>query len=298
MKPDFSKIRTYPIKERQNKFTIDQMIPLDFELSIEDQSLERVAEAIHQTQKFKGKVVFMMGGAVIKVGCSAMIIDMMKRGYIHHIAVNGSVSIHDFEIALIGATSEDVEEGLIDGQFGMAEETGRYLNEAAIEGYKQGMGYGQAVGKKIADLDLPYKDQSVFYAAYQMNIPITVHVAIGGDIIHQHPTCDGAALGATSYEDFKRLTETVTELANGVVLNFGSAVVMPEAFLKALTIARNLGSDVKSFVVGNFDFIDMYRPRTRLLEWPARLGCYTYDFRMNHAESMPAIYRHLMDREK
>ncbi|NQU65988.1 MAG: hypothetical protein HQ517_17140 [SAR324 cluster bacterium] len=291
---DFNKIETYPISQRPNKFQLKDMIPLDNDRWIADDNLKSVAMAIMDAKQRAAKVVIMLGGAVVKVGCSLLLIDLMKKGFIDHIAVNGAVSIHDFEVALIGETSEDVERGLEDGAFGMVEETGRFLNEAINDGHRRNTGYGLAVGEKIAALDLAYKNASLFFNAFELNIPITVHVAIGGDIIHQHPTCDGAALGSTSFKDFKILTESVSQLKGGVLLNIGSAVNLPEVFLKALTIARNLKYDVRAFTTANFDFFDMYRPRTRLLEWPRKLGCTAYDIRANHSESIPTLHYHIL----
>jgi len=294
---DFSKIKTYPIKERQNKFSVKDLIPLDHSLHMQNRGIEAVAAAILAAKKSSGKVILMMGGAVIKVGCSRILIDLMEKGFIDHIAGNGAVSIHDFEVAMIGETSEDVERGLEDGTFGMVEETGKYLNAAISHGHQNQLGYGASVGKMIEDLDLPHKAQSLFYQAHRLKIPITVHVSIGQDIIHQHPACDGEALGATSFLDFKYLTDSVSKLGNGVLLNFGSAVSMPEVFLKALTIVRNLKIDVREFTTANFDFLDMYRPRTRLLEWPKTLGCEAFDIRADHNESIPTLHR-LLTAEK
>ncbi len=291
MMVDFSRIKTYPIKERQNKFSLRDMIPLDNSKSIDDPSIERIVEAIVQARRKKGKTIVMLGGAVIKVGCSLLLIDLMEKGCIDHIAVNGAVSIHDFEVAMIGETSEDVSRGLEEGTFGMVEETGRHLNEAIKKGHRQNWGYGYSVANKIGEMNAPNKSQSLFFNANRLKIPITVHVAIGGDIIHQHPSCDGAALGGTSFHDFKRLTASVSNLKNGVLLNIGSAVNLPEVFLKALTIVRNLKYDVRDFTTANFDFFDMYRPRTRLLEWPQQLGCQSYDIRANHNESIPTLHR-------
>jgi len=282
---DFKNIKTYPIQERQNKFQLKDMIALDNNRRIDDENLKSVAAAIVNSKQSGGKIMIMLGGAVVKVGCSLLLIDLMKKGFIDHIAVNGAVSIHDFEVALIGETSEDVE---------MVEETSRFLNEAIIDGYRRDTGYGAAVGEKIAALDLPHKSASLFFNAFELNIPVTVHVAIGGDIIHQHPTCDGAALGGASYKDFKILIESVAKLKGGVLLNIGSAVNLPEVFLKALTIARNLKYDVRDFTTANFDFFDMYRPRTRLLEWPRKLGCQTYDIRADHSESIPTLHHHIL----
>lgn len=291
---DFSKITTYPIKDRANKFTLDDMIPLDNPICIEQPDIDKIADSIVQANNQGKKVIIMLGGAVVKVGCSSLLIDLMEKGFIHHIAVNGAVSIHDFEVALIGETSEDVERGLEEGLFGMVEETGRYLNEAIKEGHSKNQGYGLSVGQKIDALDLPYKSHSILYSAFSLGIPLTAHIAIGGDIIHQHPSCDGAALGSTSFHDFKILTGSVAGLRGGALLNFGSAVNLPEAFLKALTIARNLKFDVRDFLAANFDFLNMYRPRTRLLQWPKKLGCDTYDIRANHNESLPTLHKGIL----
>lgn len=292
---DFNRITTYPIQERQNKFSVKEMIPLDrqVESDCKDQ-IAAIARAMVEAKKKSAKILFMLGGAVVKVGCSELLIDLMKRGFIDHLAVNGAVSIHDFEVAMIGETSEDVERGLEDGTFGMVEETGRLLNEAINRGYQDGIGYGLAVGKQIKALELPHKEVSLFYNAVELGIPISVHVAVGGDIIHQHPSCNGAALGETSFRDFKLLTESVAGLSEGMLLNFGSAVNLPEAFLKALTIVRNLKIDVRQFGTANFDFLNMYRPRTRLLEWPKRLGCKAYDIRANHNVSLPLLRQHIL----
>ena len=292
---DFNRITTYPIQERQNKFSVKEMIPLDrqVESDCEDQ-IAAIARAMVEAKKKSAKILFMLGGAVVKVGCSELLIDLMKRGFIDHLAVNGAVSIHDFEVAMIGETSEDVERGLEDGTFGMVEETGRLLNEAINRGYQDGIGYGLAVGKQIKALDLPHKEVSLFYNALELGIPISVHVAVGGDIIHQHPSCNGAALGETSFRDFKLLSESVAGLSEGMLLNFGSAVNLPEAFLKALTIVRNLKIDVRQFGTANFDFLNMYRPRTRLLEWPKKLGCKAYDIRANHNVSLPLLRQHIL----
>lgn len=293
---DFNKIKTYPISERQNKFSLNEMIPLDQQVTSEEQEkIQKIADAVLKAKKQSANNIFMLGGAVVKVGCSAVLIDLMEKGFISHLAVNGAVSIHDFEVAFIGETSEDVERGLEDGVFGMVEETGRFMNEAINQGLEEGLGYGEAIGKKIEQMDLPYKENSILYQAYRMKIPVTVHIAIGGDIIHQHPLCNGAALGETSFIDFKILTQSVTRLSQGTLLNFGSAVNLPEAFLKALTIARNLKHDVRSFTAANFDFLNMYRPRTRLLEWPKSLGCETLDIRDNHNITLPLLRQFIVN---
>jgi deoxyhypusine synthase len=288
---DFDKIKTYPLASRKNKFSISQMIPLCNEIQFENEALGELALDIMDAKAKSAPIVFMLGGAVIKEGCSALLIDLMKNGFMTHMAMNGSVTIHDFELAFIGETSEDVLGGLFDGSFGMIEETGAHMNAAIIKGYERGKGYGLAIAEKIEELSLKHKEISVVYQAKKMNVKTTVHVAIGGDIIHQHPTCSGAALGATSYEDFKILTETMTTIKNGVVVNIGSAVIMPEVFLKALTIARNLGYRHNEFTVANFDFLDMYRPRTRVLEWPKSLGAKAYYVKGRHSQTIPKLHK-------
>lgn len=290
---NFKDINTYPISERINKFTLDDMIPLQNSHRINGTLLDQLAQQILERKKRGGKVMVMLGGAVIKTGCGRLLIDLVERGLIDHVAGNGAVSIHDFEIALIGETSEDVVNGLSDGTFGMVEETGAMMNEAINTGAAAGLGYGEAIARYIDTHALPYRHESLLYRAWKKGIPVTIHVAVGGDIIHQHPSADGAALGGTSFTDFKYMTETVSTLAGGALLNIGSAVNMPEAFLKSLTIARNLKQDVRDFAIANFDFMDMYRPRTRLLEWPQALDCPTYDVRAGHDVSIPTLHRFL-----
>jgi deoxyhypusine synthase len=290
---DFSKIRTYPIASRKNKVHLSDMIPLANTIEFKNEELEKLARAIRAAKANKSPVVFMLGGAVIKEGCSLLLIDLMKKGFITHLAMNGSVSIHDFEIAMIGETSESVQDGLIDGSFGMIEETGALMNAAINKGYKAGKGYGQAIGEKIKELSLKFKESSILYQALAMGIKTTSHVAIGGDIIHQHPSCSGAALGATSFKDFESLAETMTHIENGVVVNVGSAVIMPEVFLKALTIARNLGFRHNDFTVANLDFLDMYRPKTRVLEWPKLLGATAFGVKGRHSETIPQLHKYL-----
>jgi len=263
---DFSKIKTYPISKRGNKAEIKEFSKLgDIEEIIPDifagSQFKEMVDATAKAVKNKKQVIVMMGGHVIKCGLSLLIIDLMRKKAITHIAMNGAASIHDFEIAFQGATSEDVQKGLKDGSFGMVEETGKYMNEAINEAYNETNGQGFALGRKIVDSNYKNKEFSILAFGYENKIPISVHVAIGTDIIHQHPSCNGAATGETTYRDFKLLTESVSKLEGGVILNFGSAVVLPEVFLKALTIARNLGNNVKKFTAVNFDMYSQYRPK-------------------------------------
>lgn len=239
-------------------------------------------------------IIVMMGAHVIKTGMSLLIIDLMKKGKISHIAMNGAGPIHDFEIALIGETSEYVEQTIEDGTFGMIEETGRTLNDAIKEGAKNDFGLGYSIGRKINDLNLPNREYSILYWAYRLNIPLTVHVAIGTDIIHQHPSCDGAAIGKTSYKDFRIFCESVSKLEGGVLLNIGCAVVLPEVFLKALTIARNLGFNVKNITTANLDMLDHYRPRQNVVTRPTSLGGKGFIIIGNHQLTVPSLHKRLI----
>ncbi len=213
-------------------------------------------------------VILGMGAHPIKVGLSPLIIDLMRKGIITALATNGACIIHDFEISFIGHTSEDVGKELCSGTFGMARETGRYLNRAINEGAKKGNGIGKAVGEMIYRSKFKFKGKSVFASAYEHDIPATVHVAIGTDIIHMHPDADGAAIGEGSFRDFRLFTSVVSDLEGGVYVNLGSAVLMPEVFLKALTIARNLGNKVENITTVNMDFIQHYRPTANVLKRP------------------------------
>lgn len=292
---DFSKIKTYPIKDRKNKFSINDSVSLDNTKNVIDNSdVKKIAENIVKAAEYRKQVIFMFGGHIIKLGLSGFIIDLMKKKIIKHIAVNGAVSIHDFEIAMIGETSEDVAHYIEDGSFGMVEETGRLMNDAIKKGAKQGLGYGESISKKISDSDFKFKDKSIFYWAYKLKIPITVHIAIGSDIIHQHPSCSGEALGKASYNDFKIFTDTVSRLKDGVVLNIGSSVILPETFLKALTISRNLGYDVKDFTAANFDMEKQYRPRVNVVERPVMKGGQGYYVVERHEKTIPTLYNEIM----
>jgi hypothetical protein len=213
----------------------------------------------------------------------------MKRGVISCLAMNGAGIIHDLELALVGKTSEEVEAGIDTGSFGMARDTAELLNGAIAHGAKQGIGLGQAVGDLICHGAFPHKTMSLLATGSRLGIPITVHVAIGTDIIHMHPSADGAAIGATSLEDFKRLTSVVAHLDGGVYLNLGSAVLMPEVFLKALTIARNLGHRVVDFTTVNMDFLQQYRPITNVVRRPTQAGGHGYTLTGHHEIMFPLL---------
>ena len=209
-----------------------------------------------------------MGAHPIKVGLSPLIIDFMERGIIDALALNGAGIIHDFELAYMGETSEDVAASLKDGSFGMGEETGAFINAAIIEGTRLNLGVGAAVGNAIVKNHLPYRRLSILATASRLGIPVTCHIAIGTDIIHMHPKADGKALGDCSLRDFRTLTSVVATLGGGVYLNFGSAVILPEVFLKAVSLARNLGNAVENLTTVNLDFLQHYRPLTNVVSRP------------------------------
>ena len=283
---DFSRLKTVSIARRNNKVapTVFAHPPgTDSSFGAFWESLPDVLAAqdlrylVGQLARAAGRhaVVAMLGGHVIKVGLGPLLIELMRRHVITHVALNGSAAIHDFELAAYGGTSEDVAAGLKDGSFGMAEETGRDMNAGIAEGARDGRGMGEALAEYLRRRrTLAAPDVSVLVACATLGVPVTVHAAVGADIIHQHPTADGAALGATSHRDFKRLAEALPALeGGGVVLNLGSAVVMPEVFLKALSIARNLHDGKPTgFTACDCDMERHYRPRVNVVERPTQGG--------------------------
>ena len=293
---DFNKIKTIPINQRKNKVKLSDLIkPENSKISIKSKDFDELSNEIIKSHKNKKQIILMMGAHVIKVGMSLLIIDLMKKGVINHIAMNGAGPIHDFELALIGETSEYVEKTIEDGTFGMIEETGKCINEAINEGSKKNYGMGHVIGKKIDEMNLPHKECSILYNAYKLKIPVTVHVAIGTDIIHQLPSCNGASLGKTSYQDFKIFAESVSKLEGGVILNIGSSVILPEVFLKALTIARNLGYKVAKITAANLDMIDHYRPRENVVNRPTSLGGKGFMIIEKHEKTIPSLHRKIVD---
>ena len=280
---DFEKINRYPLADRANKVNVSDFLSLPdlskmpcildlFPDVLQGSDLRQAARQIAGAHRDGKKFIFMMGAHLIKNGLSPLIIEMIDAGVISHVATNGAGAIHDFEIAFIGATSEDVGAALEDGSFGMAWETGTYLNAAYVEGMKVGLGMGASQAAMIEKMNLPHKEHSLFYRAAKKGVPVTVHTSIGTDIIHQHPECDGAALGETSYRDFKTFAKSVSGLEGGAVINQASAVLMPEVFLKALTVCRNLGHKVEDFTAINLDMFDHYRPRVNVLSRPTQKG--------------------------
>jgi deoxyhypusine synthase len=234
--------------------------------------LRDLARRIATARRSNRMVLLQMGAHPIKVGLSPLICALIRDGIITGLATNGAAMIHDFELAFAGRTSEDVGEGLVDGSFGMAEETGRMLNEFAQIAAREGRGYGEIVGREILRRDFKFREASIFATAFAKGIPATIHVAIGADIVHMHPAADGAVIGAATLADFHRLTGVVGELSRGVVVNLGSAVLMPEVFMKALNLARNLGCTIENFTAADMDFIRHYRPRMNVVERPTQGG--------------------------
>jgi hypothetical protein len=277
---DLSDVRTYPLASRRSKARVEDFAhpcPPDATVAALVDSLPNVlaaadfravVHAVADAVRSGRGVVWGLGAHVVKTGLGPVLIDLMERGCVSAIATNGAAVIHDFEIGLSGATSEDVDAALGPGQFGMADETGRLLNTAINEGVAGGLGIGQAVGQYLARTAPPFADKSLLAAAARLQIPVTVHVAIGTDIIHMHPAASGEALGAGSLRDFRYFVSNVARLAGGVYLNCGSAVVLPEVFLKAVAIARNRGVSLDGLTTVNLDFIRSYRPTTNVVMRP------------------------------
>jgi phosphoheptose isomerase len=308
---DLTQVKTYPLVKRENRVALEDLIlPTTPYQQIENPELLEVSFRIAEARKKGRPVIVMFGGHVIKRGLAPLLVDLLNRGVITHLASNGAATIHDFEIAFQGHTSEDVLKSLEDGSFGMAEETGLLMNLAIQRGANEGMGLGEALGRLIAeDPRFIYRENSVLYTAYKLGIPYTVHVAIGTDIIHQHPRADFVALGWASGQDFKIFTRAVCDLEGGVFCNFGSSVIGPEVFLKAISIARNLGHTVKVFTTANFDLIPLgdyrkpvsdddpdyyYRPRKNIVNRPVALGGRGYHITGDHRDTLPNLYHQVV----
>jgi deoxyhypusine synthase len=259
------------------------------------QNLKAIARKIADCHRKNQTVLLGMGAHPIKVGLSPLIIDFMEHGIIHAVALNGAGVIHDFEIAYMGETSEDVAATLKDGSFGMGEETGAFINQAISDGAKNRWGIGAAVGQAILANRLPHRKLSILATAARLGIPVTSHIAVGTDIIHMHPKTDGKALGDCSLRDFRTLTSVVATLNRGVYLNFGSAVILPEVFLKAISLARNLGHPVKHLTTVNLDFLQHYRPITNVVQRPTMNGGKGYHL-TGHLEIMvPLLFAAVLE---
>jgi hypothetical protein len=297
-------VRTVPLAVRQNKVSArdfaqppgadrsfrafldalpDVLVARDF---------RAVVHAVADAARRARGVVVMLGGHVVKTGLAPVLIELMRRGVVTHVAMNGSGAIHDYEVARFGATSEDVAAGLKDGTFGMAEETGREMNDAFIAGMRDGIGMGETLGRALAErTTLANGELSILLAARRLGVPLTVHAALGAEIIHQHPAANGAAIGDTSHRDFRRLAHSLVRLDDGgVVLNLGSAVIMPEVFLKALTIARNLGGGKpENFTSVDLDMQRHYRPRMNVVQRPTLHSGKGYEITGHHEIMVPML---------
>jgi len=281
---DFSRIRTYPIRERPNKVHLDELAQVwrtgggvtqfidSLPRILVGNDFRAIVDDTVTAVRDKKPVVIMMGAHTIKCGLNPIFVDLIKRGVISAVALNGAGAIHDFELAYIGETSEDVQRGLDDGSFGMIDETGQLMNQALAAGVKQGIGAGRALGEAIVTGRFRNRELSILHQGVARNVPVTVHIAIGTDIIHQHPSTDGSVLGEATYLDFQKFAAVVAMLEGGIVFNIGSAVVLPEVFLKALTVARNLGHKVENFTTVTFDMVRHYRPTENVVRRPTHKG--------------------------
>ena len=310
---DRSKLRLRPLAERNHDMDADYVLPLDAAVDFEHPHLETVVRATREARERGAARILMMGAHVIKMGVSRHVIDLLEKGVLTHIAVNGAGAIHDYELARIGATTESVAHYIRDGEFGLWEETG-LLNDWAAEAARLELGLGENVGRRIVESDYPYKDLSIFAAAYRLSIPVTVHVGIGYDIIHQHPNCDGGALGESSYRDFLIFTRAVEVLEGGVMLNFGSAIMGPEVYLKALSMARNVARredrEIRDFTTAVFDLVPIegdyhkelpktdpgyyFRPHKTILVRTVADGGKSYYLRGDHRKALPAFHNAIL----
>lgn len=314
MQLDYSGVTTYSAENRHNLVRIDTLYTPGIS-EIPAWNARGFDEFVARMKAAKAgdrQMIFSMGAHVIKCGLSRYLIALMKAGYITHLAGNGACSIHDFELAYLGGTSEHVPTAIEDGSFGMWEQTGRWMNEAIQAGAAEGLGYGESLGKYIDEHSerFPYRDDCVLYNAYKLDIPATYHIALGTDIIHQHPICDFEAIGKASGIDFHKMCWSVAHLDKGVYMNFGSGVIGPEVFLKALSIARNLGYPTFDITTANFDLIDLgdyrrslgydnpqyyYRPRKNIVNRPVSCGGKGWHFCGDHQQTIPNLYAKLLE---
>lgn len=305
---DLEGLDTYPLASRESKVGIEQLGKLtekgtsfrDFWERLPDilaaSELRELTKRIQSARANERAILWGLGAHVVKVGLSPVIVELMDRGYVSGLALNGAGIIHDFELAMVGQTSEEVADGLGDGKFGMAEETGTLLNEAIVRGAEGGIGLGEAVGALLTEKDPPHKETSLLWNAFRHAIPVTVHVAVGTDIIHMHPQASGEAIGKTSLQDFKLFASVVRGLdGGGAYLNVGSAVLLPEVFLKAVSVVRNLGYSLTDFSTANFDFIRHYRPRVNVVQRPVTGAGRGFELIGHHEILLPLLATALVD---
>ncbi len=307
-KIDISKVKTLKVEQRKTKADISRLgKPSSQGLSFPEflktlpdclkaRDLLFVADKIARAYRGKRPVVWMMGAHSVKVGLSDILIDLVEQGFISHLAANGAFAIHDLEMAFFGRTSEEVADGLSDGSFGMVEETPRLIFEAAADSRAADLGLGEGLGRFICDKKAQYSKHSVLQACYSMGVPATIHVAIGTDTICQHPGFDGALFGGLSHDDFLIFCESVGKLSGGVVLNIGSAVILPEVFLKALTTARNIYGEISDFTAVNLDMIQHYRPNVNVTGRPVADGGQGFSFTGHHEIMIPLLAAAIKDK--
>jgi hypothetical protein len=308
----FDGLKTVPIAERGGKVQIEHFARpyqksdgvsrfLDsLPKLLAADAFRAVVDALRQAKQHKRAILWGLGGHVVKCGLADVLLDLMQRGWVTGFVMNGAASIHDFEIAIAGQTSEDVEAVLPDGRFGAAEETGREMNTSITEGARDGLGMGEALGRRLDKLARPeFATHSILASAYRATIPVTVHVAVGADTPHTHPSADGPAIGATTHHDFRLLCSLVRGLNDGgVYLNVGSAVVLPEVFLKAVSVVRNLSYPLANFTTANFDFLQHYRPKLNVVERPhAKSGGHGFAVTGHHELMIPLLAAALIEGE-
>jgi hypothetical protein len=303
-----------PLAKRQHDMSIEDVLNLDEKVApIDNPSLDEVATRVVKAEKSNSQIIMMMGAHVIKRGLSRFVIDFMERGLITHIGINGACAIHDFELGLIGATTESVARYIQNGQFGLWRETG-LINAAIADGVRDELGFGESVGRMIEEDQFPHRDISILATGYRLRIPVTVHVGIGYDIIHEHPNCNGADLGMASYQDFLIITQSITGLQGGILLNFGTSVMGPEVYLKSLAMARNVafqeGKRINQFTTALFDLIDLgsdihqeapktdaryyFRPYKTILVRTVQDGGESFYIRGDHQVTLPNLRNRIL----
>lgn len=309
-KLDFKKIKTYPIKDRKNKVTVKDFVDLKgwqpgdqveklFPKILKANDLKKIADAVVSSVKNNKPVIWGIGAHVIKCGLSPLVIDLMKKKLVTALAMNGAGAIHDFEIAFHGETSEDVAVEIKEGRFGMVEETGSMMNSALEKHFNEEAGLGEIWGKEIEGGDYKYKEMSLLAAGYENSIPVTIHSAIGTDITHMHPSFNGSKTGQGSYNDFKLLSSIIARLdGGGCFFNIGSSVLLPEVFLKGLSVARNLGHNAHGFTTVNMDMIQHYRPQENVISRPTQDGGRGYSITGHHEIMLPLLYQMILSRAK
>ena len=301
-------VKSYSLKERDSKVKISDFGQpwspggsmsqwlRSLPMLLAGKDFAEIVDRMSRAMVSRGTIVLAMGAHAIKVGLNPVILDLMDRGLLSGVAMNGAGIIHDAELAMVGRTSEDVAAEIRIGKFGMARETGEFLNKAIIEGAKNGLGLGAAVGEMLIRENFTYNQHSILATACRLKIPVTVHVAMGTDIIHIHPSVDGAAIGETSHLDFRIFARLVSELEGGVFINLGSAVILPEVFLKALSLVRNLGYEVRDFTTVNMDFVRQYRPMANVVNRPTMDGGKGYNLIGHHEIMFPLLCAAVLER--